>query len=261
MHGRNRKIVEGMRDPVSRDVNNDSPFGRNEDIVRHISSTLSGHSDNLNDMSSTLPNHSLIPTPSPLPNLLPDVVPGLTCDTDIMDEEHDSSPRLISAQTQMVTSPRALYPRTNAPTPFVSYVNYHLSFKPDSRDWEAWGIHHRILSIRRWLLDLEWMWGAVDRWPSRCWEEWQDARDKQDVVPQWFEKNRIKVAAARSALGYLERLMEGQSISDVEEWRVIYIQGRQLESVLYTITVGLEHQLRRARNELSDCSTTAEVAS
>jgi len=133
----------------------------------------------------------------------------------------------------------------------------HLSPEPNPRDWASWSARHRMIFLRRWLLDLEWGWGNVDRWPAQCMDEWQSVRGQRlDIVEEWFEERQKRLVNGRLVLGYLGRVMEGQLSFDVREFRDLYMQSHQLACTLYTGVMGLEHQLHSARLELSNGGCT-----
>jgi hypothetical protein len=108
-----------------------------------------------------------------------------------------------------------------------------------------------MTSLRRWVLDIEWKWGVIDRWPVRCIEEWATIKSQgKDAVQSWLEQGSVKVATGRRVLGYLEHVMEGDLHNNVEEWRDLYAQGYQLTAGLHSGVIGLEHQLYLLRTEL-----------
>lgn len=110
-------------------------------------------------------------------------------------------------------------------------------------------------SLRRWVLDIEWEWGAIDRWPARYAEEWSIIRDQDEVsLRSWLDQGKKKAATGRQVLEYLGHVMEGHLHDDIEEWRDLYTQGYQLAARLYSGIIGLEIQLYRAMSELNDSS-------
>jgi len=141
-------------------------------------------------------------------------------------------------------------------------INDHLLPEPNSIDWASWSARHHMISLRRWLLDLEWKWGNVDRWPAQCMDEWHTIRGQSlNVVEEWFEERQRRLVNGRLLLGYLGRVIEGQLPSDVGECRDLYVQSHQLARALYTGVIGLEHQLHSARLELSNGGCICEKGS
>jgi len=136
-----------------------------------------------------------------------------------------------------------------------------MSIAPDApRDildeWSSWNASRRIAALRRWLLDMEWSWGAVANWPALCAEEWVSVKEQDSsCVTAWLDGEAKKVATGRRMLGYFVRVMEGTLPTDMEVLRDIYLQGHQLSCTLHTAVIGLEQTLGVVRKEVQTDSS------
>jgi len=129
-------------------------------------------------------------------------------------------------------------------------INTDISNDPFQGQWPSWNARRRMLALRRWMLDMEWGWGILARWPALCEDNWAVVKSKEPrIVADWIAGESRKVATGRLMLGYLGRVMEGQLPSDIEEWRDLYLQGHQLTRDFNAGVILLEHKLCAIRAE------------
>lgn len=112
-------------------------------------------------------------------------------------------------------------------------------------EWSSWSARRRLLGLRRWLLDLEWEEGGIERWNPTLMSDWARRRRMPfDGMDAWLNQYQHKVIAGRLILGYLGRVMDGALLGDPEtECKDLALQVHQLGSPLYAAVVGLEVSL------------------
>jgi hypothetical protein len=102
----------------------------------------------------------------------------------------------------------------------------------------------RLIYIRHALHVLESKWGAVDTWPSSFGQEWLKVSAKEaHEVASWCHSIRIQVQTGWRLIGYITRVMDGETVPTVEEWRNLWLECCQLLKIMYTSILGLEHKL------------------
>lgn len=118
-------------------------------------------------------------------------------------------------------------------------------------DWVSLSASRRIAALRRWMLDMEWNWGAIADWPARCTREWGTMKERDSgSVTEWLNESMRKAAAGRQILAYLRLVMEGQLPTDVEIFRDLYLQSHQLTGNFFSAIIGLELALDTVRSHI-----------
>lgn len=157
-------------------------------------------------------------------------------------------PKLVAidhfSTTATTTSPTV----DNSPPLFTIVVNG--SCDPFHGEWPSWNARCHMKAVRRWLMDMEWNWGSMARWPAMCEEQWAIIKTKDHgIAGGWIAEEDKKVAAGRLMLWYLGRIMEGQLPLDVEELRDLYLQGHQLTCDIDAAIIPLEQRLYAIKSE------------
>lgn len=113
------------------------------------------------------------------------------------------------------------------------------------QDWALWSARRRMVALRRWMLDLEWEAGALDRWPAVFKDEWLaiNQRSHQSSNQLILEAAEGKVTTGKLMLAYLGRVMDGELSGDLEECRDLALQIHQLSKTLHSVVIGLEVSL------------------
>ncbi|KIM71681.1 hypothetical protein PILCRDRAFT_820868 [Piloderma croceum F 1598] len=118
-------------------------------------------------------------------------------------------------------------------------------------DWLSLSASRRIAALRRWMLDMEWNWGAIADWPARCTREWDIMKERDTgSVTEWLDESTRKATAGRQIIAYLALVMEGQLPTDVEIFRDLYLQSHQLTGDFYSAVIGLELTLDTVRSQI-----------
>lgn len=104
-----------------------------------------------------------------------------------------------------------------------------------------------MLGLRRWMLDVEWQLGGLDRWASQFMDEWAHNTEQRNRMDVWQDLYGERVKMGKLMLGYLGRVMDGNLSGDLEECRDLSLQIHQLASLLYSAVAGLESSLQWAR--------------
>ncbi|KZP10197.1 hypothetical protein FIBSPDRAFT_899895 [Athelia psychrophila] len=136
------------------------------------------------------------------------------------------------------------------------------------QDWALWSARRRMVALRRWMLDLEWEAGALDRWPAVFKDEWLaiNQRSHQSSNQLILEAAEGKVTTGKLMLAYLGRVMDGELSGDLEECRDLALQIHQLSKTLHSVVIGLEYSisLRNQQRVISfatwPLATAAQVA-
>jgi hypothetical protein len=122
-------------------------------------------------------------------------------------------------------------------------------------EWGVWSATRRIAALRRWMLDMEWNWGSIGSWSSKCAEKWATIKENDiDYALQWLEEEARKVTAGRRMMGYLGRIMEGQLPTDAETVRDLYVQGHQMTLLFDGVVIGLDSTLAILKSEVQQHS-------
>lgn len=152
-------------------------------------------------------------------------------DSDQMDDDHiHLIPRLLSIHqfTTTTTTTSTIQPITTLPripsttdnNPFATVsvpIDVDIS-DPFQGQWPSWNTRRRMVSLRRWKLDMEWGWGTLTRWPTLCEERLVMVINRgSEAVASWIAEENKQVVTGRLMLGYLGRVMKGQLSPDTEE--------------------------------------------
>jgi hypothetical protein len=120
----------------------------------------------------------------------------------------------------------------------------------DDCEWATWSAPHRMIALHQWKSNVEQKWGTINHWPAQLVDEWKTIQDEGvDEVVEWFALAEKKATTGRRLLSYLVRIVDGELPTDIEEWRVLYIQGLQLACNLHSGIIGLEYQLHAVQME------------
>jgi hypothetical protein len=99
------------------------------------------------------------------------------------------------------------------------------------QNWESLTASERVAFLQRWLMYAEVKYKCpVDCWPEAFAAEWVIMKDASAV--QCLVAAEQKVAAGKSALNYVARVMEGDLPDDAEQWRVLYVQAYHITGTL-----------------------------
>jgi hypothetical protein len=121
----------------------------------------------------------------------------------------------------------------------------------DFRDWQSWIASRRIAAVRRWIIFAAYKYGPVDRWGEDFSQEWGTMKHRDmSTVYRWLDSVKQRVRTGRTALNYLERAMEGELSTSVEEWRDLYVQSHELAGQLWGAILGVQVRLDRVLSEL-----------
>jgi hypothetical protein len=122
-------------------------------------------------------------------------------------------------------------------------------------EWGVWSATSRIAALRRWMLNMEWNWGSIGSWSSKCAEKWATIKENNiDYALQWLEEEARKVAAGHQMMGYLGRIMEGQLPTDVETACDLYVQGHKMTLLFDGVVIGLDSTLAILKSEVQQHS-------
>jgi hypothetical protein len=91
--------------------------------------------------------------------------------------------------------------------------------------WESLNASERVAFLQRWMMYAEVKYKSpVADWPETFAAEWLITKDGPSAA-QSLVAARQKVAAGKSVLDYVARVMEGNLPEDVEQWRALYVQA------------------------------------
>jgi hypothetical protein len=91
--------------------------------------------------------------------------------------------------------------------------------------WEFLSASERVAFLQRWLMYAEVKYKCpVDSWPEAFAAEWLIMKGSPSAV-QCLIAAEHRLAAGKSVLNYIARVMEGKLPDDVEQWRVLYVQA------------------------------------
>jgi len=117
-------------------------------------------------------------------------------------------------------------------------------------DWESLSAPRRVAAVRRWIIQVTHEYGPVEQWGEDFSQMWSAAKHRDPpAVCEWLQEAKRRIKMGRSALSYLECVMEGELSPCVEEWRDLYFQSHQLASLLWRAVLGLQHRLDTAFSE------------
>jgi len=117
--------------------------------------------------------------------------------------------------------------------------------------WSSWDASHRIVGLRRWMLDMEWNWGSIAMWPALCMAEWANVKERDSAhVTAWLAECTKKASSGHRMLGYLGRIMEGNLPADVDVLRDLYLQSHQLTCTFNTAITALEITLSAIQSDI-----------
>lgn len=109
-----------------------------------------------------------------------------------------------------------------------------------SQKWESLGASERVAFLQRWLMYAEVKYkGPVDCWPEAFVAEWLIFKDSPSALEHLVSAGH-KVAAGKSALNYVARVMEGDLPNDPKQWRMLYTQAYHITGILNSACTRLQ---------------------
>ena len=98
--------------------------------------------------------------------------------------------------------------------------------------WESLSASERVAFLQRWMMYAELKYRSpVADWAEAFAAEWLVVKDSP-LAAQYLIAAGHKVAAGKSVLNYVARVMEGYLPEDVEQWRVLYIQAYHIAGII-----------------------------
>ena len=98
--------------------------------------------------------------------------------------------------------------------------------------WESLSASERVAFLQRWMMYAELKYRSpVADWPEAFAAEWLVMKDSP-LAAQYLIAAGHKLAAGKSVLNYVARVMEGYLPEDVEQWRVLYIQAYHIAGII-----------------------------
>jgi len=93
----------------------------------------------------------------------------------------------------------------------------------DFADWGSWNASRRLAAVRRWISYASHKYGPIDRWAEDFSQKWSVIRHGEaSMLNRWLDSVKQMIRMGRCTLGYLERAMEGELPTSVDEWRDLY---------------------------------------
>lgn len=153
---------------------------------------------------------------------------------------HHASPNTTSS-SQAAESPAV---PTNIYTPRLSSPSDHSDQSVVLQEFLELDIRKRIQFVNSIYLQLEEEWGSIEEWSGKFDTEWTSVQlGGLKTVEDWIGRVKYFIERGRRALGYTNRVMDGETVMALDEW----FDVRELLTSIMTGVHTLEFKLNHLR--------------